>query len=165
MVSRVFSRPGQSQALLYKHLRHYSWWGSCRQVPGELGVPRWGRSTVSKMFCQGLGTQWVRCSTVGQSINPSLFPSTVVQFRAEFSYMRRRCDEYRIQRAVFTQNVLLHLTKIDGCLVQCIALWLCDTLFLSSAGCHTWCTVYRGEIQHYSTTLAQTLDSAPYTTY
>ena len=79
--------------------------------------------------------------------------------------MRRRCDDYRIQRAVFTQNVLLHLTKIDGCLVQCIALWWCDTLFLSSAGCRTWCTVYRGEIQHYSTTLAQTLNRAPYTTY
>ena len=49
--------------------------------------------------------------------------------------------------------------------MQCIAVVWCDTLFLTSAGPHTWCTVYRGEIQHYSTTLAQTLNSAPYTTY
>ena len=93
-------------------------------------------------------------------------PSAAVQFTAVSSNLRRRCNEYRIQRAVFTLNlVYTKFHVIDRILVKTVQLSAVTPCSLTSAGCHIWCSVYRGEIQHYSTTRPQTLNTAPYTIY
>ena len=56
---------------LAKIVEEFFCWGNWvfhrEQVQGEYGVPRWGRSTLGRVFGDEAGPRWVGCFAVGRS--------------------------------------------------------------------------------------------------